>query len=126
MSPFTTWTHLHATPPCLSDVRRETACDPTLSAVVEAVTHGWPLQRSSCPSILSPYWNYREELGVQEGLLLTGSRIVVPDSMKPRILVQLHAAHQGMEKTKLLARSSIFWVRLNQDIEKMVSECTTC
>ena len=119
-------THLHATPSCLADVRRETAADPTLSAVVEAVTHGWPLQRSSCPSTLAPYWNYREELGVQEGLLLKGTRIVVPEAMKPRILNQLHAAHQGMEKTKLLARSSIFWVGINHDIEKMVSQCAVC
>ena len=118
--------HLHASASCLADARRETASDPTLSAVIEAVTHGWPLQRKDCPSVLSPFWNYREELGVQDGLLLKGTRIVVPDSMKPRILSQLHAAHQGIEKTKLLARSSIFWVGIQRDIEEMINQCPTC
>ncbi len=118
--------NLHATPSCLSDARRETAADPTLSAVVEAVIHGWPLKRSECPAVLTPFWNYREELGVHDGLLLKGIRIVVPNSMKPRILAQLHAAHQGIEKTKLLARSSIFWVGMSKEIEDMVKKCDTC
>ena len=117
---------LHASPTCLSDIRRETARDSELNAVAEAVLNGWPTQRSDCPSSILPYWNYRDELGLQDGLLLKGSRIVIPATLKTRILSQLHAAHQGMEKTKLLSRGSVFWVGINGDIENMIARCATC
>ena len=39
------------------------------------------------------------------------------------MLQQLHCAHQGAEKCKLLAKWQILWENINQDIEEMVKHC---
>lgn len=44
----------------------------------------------------------------------------------PTILSQLHVAHQGMEKTKLHARSAIFWPSIYDDIETLRKSCKVC
>ena len=36
------------------------------------------------------------------------------------ILTQLHKAHQGIEKTQLLARESVFWQNMTKDITEMI------
>ena len=43
--------------------------------------------------------------------------------MRKDILEDLHYAHQGIEKTKLRARDSVYWNHINQDIEKLVKSC---
>ena len=39
---------------------------------------------------------------------------------------QLHAAHQGVEKTRLRARASVYWQGILKDIEKLTSQCSIC
>ena len=46
--------------------------------------------------------------------------------MREGILADLHAGHQGIEKTRRLARDSVFWPKINDHISKMVSSCKTC
>ena len=50
----------------------------------------------------------------------------MPSCKQPQVLPQVHAAHQGMEKTKLLARTAVLWVTLPKDIESMIANCPTC
>ena len=35
-------------------------------------------------------------------------------------------AHQGAEKTKLRARTSVFWRKMNEDIDRIAISCRTC
>ena len=119
-------TLLCASPTRLQELRYATAQDPTLNALTEMVSSGWPHQRKDCPDHLTPFWNCRDEIGIQDGLLLKGDCIILPSCKQPQVLQQLHAAHQGMEKTKLLARTAVFWVNLPKDIESMIANCPTC
>ena len=119
-------TLLCASPTCLQEIRHATAQDTTLNALTDMVSRGWPYQQKDCPDHLAPFWNYRNEIGIQDGLLLKGDRIIVPSCMQPQVLHQLHVAHQGIEKTKLLACTAVFWVNMPKDIENMITNCPTC
>lgn len=119
-------TFLCASPTRLQEIRHAAAQDSTLNSLTEMVSHGWPNQRKDCPDHLAPYWNYRDEIGIHDGLLLKGDRIIVPSCIQSQVLLQLHVAHQGMEKTKLLARTAVFWVNMPKDIENMIANCSTC
>ncbi|KAL3190439.1 hypothetical protein MRX96_019314 [Rhipicephalus microplus] len=66
------------------------------------------------------------ELSLQQGCLLWGSRVVIPQSLRSRVLQLLHAGHPGVEKTKIVARSHVWWPGLNQDIARMVQSCQAC
>ena len=111
---------------CLQRIRAETAKDPELSALKEVVYNGWPTTVRELPSLIRPYWTFREELSIEDSLIFKGHRIVVPQALQGEILSKLHTSHQGIGKTKLRARSSVFWRNLNIDIEEMTKSCTIC
>ena len=46
--------------------------------------------------------------------------------MRSDILHQLHEAHLGIEKTRLLMRVSVYWPNIYKDIEMMVKRCAVC
>ena len=48
------------------------------------------------------------------------------DAMRRDILHQLHAAHLGIEKTRLLMRESVYWPNIYKDIDMMVKCCAVC
>jgi len=115
--------HLNASPTRVAQIREETDTDTTLSALREIVKHGWPEKRSNCSAYLHAYWNYCDELNVADGLILKGTRIVIPGSLQSHVLKQLHYAHEGAEKCKLRAKGSVFWANINHDIEELVKSC---
>ena len=96
--------HLNASPTRVQHIQTETAKDPILNSLKSFISRGWPDKRSDCPSHLHGYRNYRDELTVANGLILKGTRIIIPKSLQPEVLEQLHYAHQGAEKCKLRAK----------------------
>ena len=88
---------------------------------------GWPSKCSDLPTILKPYWTIKDYISIDDGILLKGQQIIIPDSLKTDILSQLHNfSHQGIEKTRSLARKCVYWPNINDDIAKEVGECTVC
>ncbi|KAK7098352.1 uncharacterized protein [Littorina saxatilis] len=49
-----------------------------------------------------------------------------PESQREDIMEQLHYGHQGIEKTRLRARESVFWPGINKDIEQRTKSCPIC
>jgi len=119
-------TQLNASTTRIGQIREETAKDTVLAVLRDTIALGWPETRSDCPEILHGYWNYRDELGVEDGIILKGSRIVIPQSLRADVLAKLHYAHQGVEKCRLRAKSSVFWDGINKDIEQTVGTCAQC
>ena len=72
------------------------------------------------------YFHVRDELTVQEGVILRGERIVIPKSLRKEILEDLHTAHQGVESTLRRACESVYWPNMNRNIKEHVSRCKTC
>ena len=104
-------------------VRKATQRDPTLSKVEEYVLKGWP---EEVPNTLLTYRNKQVELSVEQGCLLWGGRVIIPQSLKQKILANLHREHLGISKMKTLARSHIWWRGLDYDLEVLVKNCAAC
>ena len=116
--------HISRGPADAVQVRQATRRDPVLSRVVDFVLAGWPTH--SPGDEFQPWWSRREELTVESGVLLWGSRVVVPTPLRQQVLELLHESHPGSTRCKQLARSYVWWPGLDADIEREVSNCTSC
>ena len=110
----------------LMQIQEATKSDPVLNKLAHTVQNGWPEHRSNLDEQLIPYWNFREEIALTCGLLVKGTRIIVPEGLRQEILTQLHYSHLGIEKTRLLARGAVYWPNINADIELAVKSCIQC
>ena len=100
--------------------------DSAVSLVMQYVLDGWPGNANECAKLAQPYFTYREELTIVDGLLVKGSRIVIPTEMRHACLETLHTPHLCLQKTLLRARSSVFWSGMTTDIKAQISNCSAC
>jgi hypothetical protein len=63
---------------------------------------------------------------VDDGLVLLGQRLVVPQALRKEVLKRLHASHQGIERTLRRARQTVFWPGITSDIKATVENCEAC
>ena len=59
--------------------------------------------------------------------MLKGDRIIVPHSLRPKILQRIHAihfGHLGIEKCRAREKSTVFWPGINRTIDELVSKCS--
>ena len=74
--------HITSTVPAtenrLDRTRVATTVDPALHQLRNYIFHSWPLQRQQLPGRLQHYWDYREELAVEDGLIFKAHRLVIP------------------------------------------------
>ena len=110
----------------LQELKMETGRDSTLSGLRDIIVTGWPSSRKDLPTSLRPYWSYRDELAVEDGLVLKGERVVIPQEMRKDILQRIHEGHQGQVKCKLRAKECVYWPDINKDIERETARCQAC
>ena len=70
--------------------------------------------------------SFREELIIEDGLILKGTRIVIPSKQCQAVLKQIHEGHLGFNKCKLRAKETVYWPRLNNELEDLVLNCQLC
>ena len=110
----------------LDKIRIHSKTDSTLSLVMRHVIDGWPGNANQCAEPAQPYFTYREELTIVDGLLVKADRIVIPTDMRHDCLETLHVPHLDLWKTLLRARTSVFWPGMTADIEAVISNCSAC
>ena len=104
-------------------IQRATQSDPILKQVYQYTTKGWP---NGIPDTLKPYHTRQSELTVEGGCLLWGMRVIIPQSLQQALLQELHRDHPGVSRMKALARSYLWWPKLDQDLEKLAKSCQAC
>ena len=67
-----------------------------------------------------------DELTVDKGLVLYGSRIIVPQAKRHEMMKRLHASHQGLTRTRRRANAAIYWPGIGNDIRQVVNGCEQC
>ena len=76
--------------------------------------------------LLKPFRHVLNELSVIDGIIMRGSRIIVPKSLQNKVIQIGHEAHQGMVKTKQFLRSRVWFPQLDKMVSSAVGSCITC
>ena len=118
--------HLPVSPNRYSEFQLQTANDPDLQLLQKTVQSGWPENKEYLPANLHPYWNFRDEIICNDGLLFKGNKLIIPKSMQQEMLDLIHEPHLGVVKSKSRAREVIFWPGMSSQIEDKVSKCQVC
>ncbi|CAD6198490.1 unnamed protein product [Caenorhabditis auriculariae] len=111
-------------PVTMTDVAKETMIDEVLKDVIASVRSNIGTKKLS--GTAAKYLQQPQQLSLQDDCLFFGSRIVIPTTLRNRILKQLHEGHPGVARMKVLARQYVFWTNINADIESFVKKCRNC
>ena len=103
---------------------RESSKDPVISSVIRYMREGWPHTVAS--EAVLHYKRLADSLWTERGCLLFGARIVIPPRLRNKVLQLIHLGHFGVQRMKQLARSVVYWPRINEDIEHLCRTCSSC
>ena len=57
-----------------------------LAILKHIIQQGWPKTIREVPSEIQPYWTIQEELTIEDGLVLKGTRFIIPNKKREDIL----------------------------------------
>lgn len=107
-----------------SKIRYETRKDSCLGTVFNYIRYGFPKYTEN--DLLKPYFIRKNELSIEQGIIMWGYRIVIPFGLRGQLLEELHSNHEGITKMKANARSYFWWPSLDAEIEQKVNGCNIC
>ncbi|CAK1603709.1 unnamed protein product [Parnassius mnemosyne] len=113
-----------AIPITLQALRDAINKDRIMKKVIHYVLEGWP-KKVNDPEI-KPYSLCKLELSYENGCLMRGHKIVIPGSLRDRVISELHTSHMGIVKTKAEARSRFWFPGIDGVLERMIGSCEIC
>lgn len=102
----------------------ETRKDRILSKVKYFILNGWPPKMKEIE--FKPFYLCRFELAYENECIMRGHKIVIPETLRKTILLELHKSHLGVCKTKAEARSRFWFPDLDKAIENLIATCDIC
>ena len=110
----------------LEQLRETSRHDEEMQQLMHMITSGWPQLKDDVPLSLKPYFSVRDELTVQDCLVMRGERFVVPKPLRKMMKVRSHAGHLGINSTLRRARDLLYWPNMSSEIREHVESCGTC
>lgn len=108
------------------ELRKQTMVGAELKKVCSYVIKGWPQEKARIADPYVTFYENRESLAVEEGILVWGGRIVIPAVFRSRVLQALHEGHPGIWVMRALARFYCWWPKIDTDVEQYVKGCNWC
>ena len=97
--------------------------DPELSALRECLDQGtW----NHTVDAIKPYHAFRNELGKVGYMVVRGDRLIVPFSLRRRMLELGHEGHPGKTKMQQRLRNNCWWPGMDDAIARAVDGCEGC
>ena len=107
-------------------MKDSTQRDPFLATVYQLTQQGWPHQRRHVPFLARRYWDFRDELSTDDGMLLKGPRLIIPGELQEEYLSRLHEGHLSASKVQENAKQHMYWTDIDADIEDYTKRCQEC
>ena len=101
----------------LDQVRQHISTD----TVVQAVTRAVKIARWNDARVTSNFRNVQNELTTCNGIVLRGTRIVLPAALQATAVELVHVGHQGIVKTKKLLHEKVWFPGIDCMTKKQVN-----
>lgn len=105
----------------ISEVVEATKNDEAMQAVSSSI-----MEEDWTSSMVKQYSPFRSELSFANGLIMRGSKIVVPLSLRERMLMLAHEGHPGQTCMKRRLRDRCWWPNMDQEAVKVCEKCEGC
>ena len=106
-------------------IRESQDSDPVISKVKSYVQNKWPTNlQEDDPA--QKYHSHSSGMSVVDDLLLKGSAVVIPYSLRKEMLAKIHTGHLGIKKCQSRAQGAMWWPSMEKEIEKTVKDCQIC
>nr|KAG5691046.1 hypothetical protein BaRGS_003076 [Batillaria attramentaria] len=86
-----------------SILRQESGKDPVIATVMRYVREGWPLKHAEINEEVRKFQKLSDSLSTCHGCLIYGTRVVIPQSLQPKILDLLHIGHFVVSRNSMAA-----------------------
>ena len=86
----------------LEEIRQETQRDESLQVLMKVILQGWPEAKSSVPALALPFYNQRDKLTAQNGIICRGERVIMPGKLREKMKQKIHSSHMGTEMDEIL------------------------
>ena len=103
-----------------------TVVDPVLVKLAEIIHRGFPQNSYDLGDDVKPYFKFRHDLHILDGVICYKDRIVIPSALQKNVLEVIHGAHQGVSGMVNRVEESVFWPGITTDIIKTRGKCMTC
>jgi len=110
----------------LHQLQHASADDPVLCELRKTILQGWPECKAGVTEALRAYYDFRDELTVEDQLVFKGPVVVVPAALRKEMMAACHDTHIGVEGCIRRARESLFWPRMATDLKAYISKCDVC
>ena len=94
--------------------------------LLQLIHKGFPESKGYLPEKLGEFWEYHKKLFVFDNVVLMQDRVVIPPSLRKRVLLALHSAHQGVSGMGLNVQSTVFWPGIIEDVQAIRDQCRPC
>ena len=112
--------------PWIEKLKDSTQRDPILAMVYQLTQQDWPHQRRHVPHLARRYWDFRDELSTDDGMLLKGPRLIISVELQEEYLSHLHEGHLSASKVQENAKQHMYWTGIDADIEDYTKRCQEC
>ena len=110
----------------LKEIQQHTENDKQLQKLKHVIQSGWPNLKTDVSHEINLYFDVRDELTVQNGLIFKGERVVIPKSLRADMVRRIHSSHIGIEGCLRMARESLYWSGMNSEVKDFILRCETC
>ncbi|XP_053600427.1 uncharacterized protein K02A2.6-like [Plodia interpunctella] len=106
------------------EIATATERDTLLCKIKGYIQFGWPSGTRSDDE--KPFFVRKLDLVTELGCIIYKYRVVIPASLRKRVLEEIHEGHLGVNKMKVLSRGYIYWPSLDRDLEELCRTCDAC
>lgn len=109
------------------EFQEETGKNELLQILRNKIKEGWNEGMNDFHDTIKCYEHVKDELWEHLGLIWKGEQLIVPRSLRKRMLQLIHEGHLGIVKCKLRAKQALlWWPRINGEIEDYINKCNVC
>lgn len=118
----------HAVPKAMSlqEIQNATKTDEELQELLSCLRSQNPQEKIRSSENMRPYRSILDEITEVDGALLRGSLLIVPRSLRQRVIDLAHRGHMGIVKTKQLIRQKVWFPGIDKMVEHTIKSCASC
>ncbi|UYV76843.1 K02A2.6-like [Cordylochernes scorpioides] len=83
----------------VKEIKKSQDKDQVIQNIIKYTQEGWP-ERANVSMSESQYWPAKDNFSAENGILLKGSRYVIPENIRKGLLQRIHEGHLGIVKCR--------------------------